>query len=311
MFDIGEGIARLRKKRESFYIDTSEEAYRSAVAMVDKLYPLRAAQLGGDAFHLHIYEPDPDAPDQKAEVTRQLNSALIAKLSMPDWNCNFGIENAEPYNIEKGIEAVAAEMRLLAKTGLYSHEQKRNVLLKQAGLEKVLPFSSKGTLQYNQSMTPQQRQKMFDSGLEASPSKLNYKRRKKKTSSASTVPFVRGQKEWRANQLVAACQYLRNVADWIDKNSTDNLIPVFKERYDFKNLNVGRSQYAPEDVPTRLAIAIVSADHSQSGTDQYASNDELARSVARVYGLYKVAMQSQRSGRANNASLSTIFKSLI
>lgn len=310
-FDIIEGIVRLRKKRESFYIDTSEEAYQSAVATVDKLYPLRAAQLGSGVFPLNIYQPDPDAPDQKVEAARQLDSAIFAKLSMPDWDSDFGIEKTEPYNKEKAIEAVAAEMQQLVRTGLYTREQKIQAFLAKEGYEKALPSPiSRETIRYNQSMTAERREKMFEHGLEQSHSKLNAKRRKQKPASMTT-PFVRGQKEWRAEQLVVACQHLYRVAEWIEKNPHDNMIPSFSERYDFKNLNVGRSQYAPEDFSTRLAIAIASADHFKNGPDLYVSNDELARAASRVYGLYKVAMQRQKKQRENNASLSTIFKSLI
>jgi len=45
-FDIGEGIKKLRDLRIRFAIDTHADAYENAEKLVDRLWPLQAAQIG-------------------------------------------------------------------------------------------------------------------------------------------------------------------------------------------------------------------------------------------------------------------------
>lgn len=307
--DIADAIKRLRKHRQKFMIDTETAAYRSAVEMVDKLWPLRAAQLEQDEFRLRIYQPDANAADQEEEARKRRNSALLAKLAMPVWDSDLGIERTRPYVREEAIEAVAEEMDSLAKTGLYARERRVIELLEQEHDVRPYRAISQETLRYNASVSPKMREKLFATGLDTSAAVGKKSARSTPLRSAGNAPFVRGKKQWRMDQLLTACQSLQDVATWLRDNDQDAIIPIYEKRYAFSDLCDSKSKFYPADRPSRLAIAIGSADHCASGTDDYVANDTLSLSMGRIYGLYARAVAE--SARFRKRTISTIFNSLI
>ena len=145
---------------------------------------------------------------------------------------------------------------------------------------------SQETLRYNASMSPKMREKLFATGLDTNAAVGKQSARSTPHRSAGNAPFVRGQKQWRMDQLLTACQSLQDVAPWLRNNDHDPTIPLYEKRYAFSDLYDSKSKLYPVDRPSRLAIAIGSADHCASGTDDYAANDTLSLSMGRIYGLY-------------------------
>ena len=309
--DIVTAINSLRKNRLKFQIDTDSEAFEHSKRLVDRLWPLAAAQIKPGVLYLHLPKVDENAEDQEAEQRNRRNAAVIAKLCIPDRSL-LHHDRSKPYDRNRAIDELDAELKGLAETGMYTRERELLAdLAKLTGVPVEEPVS-KETLRYNRSLSPGSRNALFGNGLHVpASSSLNKRRRKAKATSHASVPFVRGRKEWRPKQLLTACEHLRDVAAWIAENRHDSFIQVLENRYDFAGLKTSKSSVAPADYSVRLAVAIASADHCDNGTDCYVSNDALAISTSRIYGLYAMAVQRAGKSRAGKSAISDIFKSLI
>jgi hypothetical protein len=275
-FDIGEGIKRLRELRVRFAIDTPSLAYQNSEHLVDRLWPLRAAQMDPAKMHLHIYEPDPKAADQEAEQKRRMQSAMLAKLALPVW----GYNPDTPADTQTRVEELARDLKLSAKDGLLPHERRM--------AEVIEPPISSETLRHNQSLLPKQREQLFDGGLDI-PATVERRMGRKRIKPVAPndalrkALFLRSRQEWRPEEVFTACEALHAVAQWVDR---------------LDDLRLSESKYVPSSFAARLAIAIASAEHTTSGTDDYLANDALALSASYHYGLFLRAIKS-KAGKDN------------
>jgi len=291
-FDIGEGIKKLRDLRIRFVIDTLAGAYDNTEKLVDRLWPLRAAQMDPSKMHLHIYEPDPKAEDQAAEQKKRLQSAVLAKLALPVW----GYNPDTPTDTETRIAELASDLKLSAKDGLLPHERHSD--------EKIdLPVSSE-TLRHNQSLLPKQREQLFQIGLAVPPTVEKRKGRKRTkpvdpNDALRKALFLRSRQEWRPDEIFSACEALHAVERWVEEQEdNDRTVALFAERYKLNDLRLSESKYVPSSFAARLAVAIASADHTTNGTDGYVANDAVALSVSYHYGLFLRAIKSA-AGKGN------------
>ncbi len=304
-FDIGEGIKRLRELRVRFVIDSPSLAYQNTEHLVDRLWPLRAAQMDPAKMYLHIYEPDPKAADQAAEQKKRTQSAMLAKLALPVW----GYNPDTPADTHTRVEELAHDLKLSAKDGLLPHERRMAEVIEQ-------PISSK-TLRHNQSLLPKQREQLFDRGLEVSPIVEKSKGRKRTkpvdpNDARRKALFLRSRQEWRPEEVFAACEALHAVAQWIDQqDDNDKTVALFTERYRLDDLRLSESKYVPSSFAARLAIAIASAEHTISGTDDYVANDALALSSSYYYGLFLRAIKSKAGKDSRKRAVEFLNKLLI
>lgn len=291
-FDIGEGIKRLRELRVRFVIDTPTLAYENTAKLVDRLWPLRAAQMDPSKMHLHIYEPDPKAANQVAEQKKRVQSAMLAKLALPVW----GYNPDTPADVKTRVEELANDLKLSAKDGLQPHERR--------AAEKMEPPISSETLRHNQSLLPKQREQLFDRGLDV-PLTVQKSKGRKRTrpvdpnDALRKALFFRSRQEWRPEDVFAACEALHAVAQWVDEqDAKDKTIELFVRRYRLDDLRLSESKYVPSSFAAHLAVAIASAEHTVNGTDDYVANDALALSMSYHYGLFLKAIKS-KAGKDN------------
>lgn len=304
-FDIGEGIKRLRELRVRFVIDTPSLAYENTEYLVDRLWPLRAAQMDPAKMYLHIYEPDPKAVDQAAEQKKRMQSAVLAKLALPVW----GYNPDTPTDTQARIDELALDLKLSAKDGLLPHERRM--------VEVIEPPISSETLRHNQSLLPKQREQLFDRGLEI-PTTLEKRKGRKRTNPIASndlfrkALFLRSRQEWRPEEVFTACEALHAVAQWVDQQDhNDKTVALFAERYRLDDLRLSESKYVPSSFAARLAIAIGSAEHTTSGTDDYLTNDALALSASYHYGLFLRAIKSKAGKDSRNGAVEFLNKLLI
>lgn len=304
-FDIGEGTKRLRELRTRFIVDTPALAYENAERLVDRLWPLRAAQMDHSKMYLHIHRPNPQAADQDAEQKKRIQSAMLAKLALPVW----GYNPDTPTDIETRVEELARDLELSAKDGLLPHERRAT--------EKIAPPVSGETLRHNQSLLPKQREQLFDRGLTVPPSvsKRMGRKRTKPVHLDDTLRkalFLRSRQEWRPEEIFAACEALHAVAQWVDQqDDNDKTIAVFAQRYRLDELQLSESKYAPSSFAARLAVAIASADHTINGTDDYIANDAVALNASYFYGLFLRATKSAVGKDARKRAVEFLNKLLI
>jgi len=291
-FDIGEGIKKLRDLRIRFAIDTHADAYENAEKLVDRLWPLQAAQMDPSKMYLHIYEPEPKAEDQAAEQKKRIQSAVLAKLALPVWGYNPGT----PTDTDTRIAELANDLKLSAKDGLLPHERHSD--------ERIDPPVSSETLRHNQSLLPKQREQLFTRGLAIPPTVEKTKGRKRTkpidpNDAMRKALFLRSRQEWRPEEIFTACEALHAVAIWVDEqDDNDKIVALFAERYRLDDLRLSESKYVPSSFAARLAIAIASAGHTINGTDDYQADDALALSVSYHYGLFLRAVKST-TGKSN------------
>ncbi len=304
-FDIGEGIKRLRDLRDRFIIDSPSFAYQNAEHLVDRLWPLRAAQMDPAKMYLHVYEPDPRATNQVAEQKKRVQSAMLAKLALPVW----GYNPDTPTNTQTRVEELARDLKLSAKDGLLPHERR--------AAERIAPPISSETLRHNQSLLPKQRERLFDGGLDI-PAAVERRMGRKRVKPADPndalrkALFLRSRQEWRPVEVFTACEALHAVAQWIEQqDDTDKTVMLFAERYRLNDLRLSESKYVPSSFAARLAIAIASAEHTISGTDDYVANDALALSVSYHYGLFLRAIKSKAGKDSRKQAVEFLNKLLI
>ncbi|MBO9655180.1 MAG: hypothetical protein J7562_12680 [Agrobacterium tumefaciens] len=299
--DIGDGIKRLRELRIRFVIDSPSLAYQNTEHLVDRLWPLRAAQMDPAKMYLHIYEPDPKAADQAAEQKKRTQSAMLAKLALPVW----GYNPDTPADTQTRVEELARDLKLIASDGLLPHERRM--------AEVIEPPISSETLRHNQSLLPKQREQLFDRGLEVSPIVEKNKGRKRTKpvdpkDALRKALFLRSRQEWRPAEVYTACEVLHSVVEWIDEQDDDDrTVALFAERYRLDDLRLSESKYVASSFAARLAIAIASADHTISGTDDYIANDALALSASYHYGLFLRAIKLKTGNESRKLAVA-LFK---
>ncbi|UDF28492.1 UNVERIFIED_ORG: hypothetical protein LHK14_13335 [Roseateles sp. XES5] len=303
-FDIGEGIKRLREVRTRFITDTPSRAYRNTQHLVDRLWPLRVAQMDPAKMHLHIYQPDPNAADQAAEQKKRVQSAMLAKLALPVWRYNLDT----PTDRHSRVEELARDLALSAKDGLLPHERRSS--------EKIEPPISSETLRHNQSLLPKQREQLFDRGLEVPSMVEKHKGRKRTkpidpTNALRKSLFLRSRQEWRPEEIFTACEALHAVAQWVDQqNDHDKDVLLFARRYRLDELRLSESKHAPSSFSARLAIAIASAEHMANGKDEYAADEAMAVRVSYHYGLFLRAIKSA-PGKNNRGQATEFLNKLL
>lgn len=304
-FDIGEGIKKLRDLRIRFLIDTPASAYENTEKLVDRLWPLRAAQMDHSKMYLHIYEPDPNAKDQVAEQKKRVQSAMLAKLALPVWGYNPGT----PKDIQTRVDELARDMQLSAKDGLLPHERHSD--------QKIGPPVSSETLRHNQSLLPKQREQLFDRGL-AIPPTTEKRRGRKRTKpidpndALRKALFLRSRQEWRPEEIFAACEAIHAVAQWVEEQEDgDKTVALFTERYRLHDLRQSESKYVPSSFAARLAVAIASADHTANGTDEYQPNYMLALNASYHYGQFLRAIKSAAGKGSREQGVAFLNKILI
>lgn len=304
-FDIGEGIKRLRELRVRFVIDSPSLAYQNTEHLVDRLWPLRAAQMDPAKMYLHIYEPDPKTADQVAEQRKRTQSAMLAKLALPVW----GYNPDTPADTQARVEELARDLKLSTKDGLLPHERRAS--------EKIEPPISSETLRHNQSLLPKQREQLFDRGLEVSPIVEKNKGRKRTkpvdpNDALRKALFLRSRQEWRPEEVFAVCEALHSVVQWVDEQDhNDKTVALFADRYRLDDLRLSESRYVHSSFAARLAVAIASADHTANGTDNYIANDTVAMSASYHYGLFLRAIKSKAGKDSRKRAVEFLNKLLI
>ncbi len=304
-FDIGEGIKRLRELRVRFVIDSPSLAYQNTEHLVDRLWPLRAAQMDPTKMYLHIYEPDPKAADQAAEQKKRTQSAMLAKLALPVW----GYNSDTPADTEARVEELARDLKLSTKDGLLPHERRAS--------ERIEPPISSETLRHNQSLLPKQREQLFDRGLEVSPIVEKNKGRKRTkpvdpNDALRKALFLRSRQEWRPEEVFAVCEALHSVVQWVvEQDHDDKTVALFADRYKLDDLRLSESKYVHSSFAARLAVAIASADHTANGTDNYIANDTVAMSASYHYGLFLRAIKSKAGKDSRKRAVEFLNKLLI
>ena len=303
-FDMGEGIKKLRELRVRFVIDTPSNAYDNTENLVDRLWPLRAAQMDPAKMHLHIYEPDPKAVDQAAEQKKRTQSAVLAKLALPVW----GYNPDTPKDTQARVEELARDLALSAKDGLLPHERRVS--------HEIEPPISSETLRHNQSLLPKQREQLFDRGLDIPPTPMKHKGRKRtkpvgRNDALRKTLFLRSRQEWQPEEIFTACEALHAVAQWVDQQGErDKDVLLFARRYRLDELRLSESKHVPSSFSARLAIAIASAKHTVNGTDEYAADDAMAVRISYHYGLFLRAVKSA-SGRGNRSQAMAFLNKLL
>ncbi len=305
-FIIEEGVRLLRQLRNRFVPETTMKIHENSSRMIDRLWLIRAAQLDPERMTNGLYEIDPNAEDQEKEQRKRRDSALLAKLATPIWESDLGITRSEPYDREKRIDELDSNLKTLAKTGLYPHEQWTGVTER--------PISAE-TLRYNQSLLPKQREQMFRTGLQLPVVRTKARGRKRihaidPLQAFEETPFARGRKQWRASDIFYVCEALHRVASWIEENADDKLIATYARRYRLVDLFVSQSTHAPDTFAAKLAIAMASADNVKSGTDDYEPNDQIALHAFVYYGFYLQALKKSKRSPTRENSFSTFCKLL-
>ncbi|MEE9923563.1 MAG: hypothetical protein PBV01_09350 [Brucella anthropi] len=305
-FIIEDGVRLLRQLRKRFVSEATMKIHENSSRLIDRLWIIRAAQLDPDRMTNGLYEIDPNAPDQEKEKRKRRDSALLAKLATPIWETEIGIVRTEPYDREQRIDELDRNLRTLANTGLYPHEQWTGVTER--------PISAE-TLRYNQSLRPEQREKMFRNGLQLPVIRTRARGRKRihaidPLQAFSETPFARGRKQWRASDVFYVCEALYRVASWIEENPDDNLVATYARRYRLDDLFVSQSQNAPDSFEAKLAIAIASADNIASGTDDYEPNDLIANHAFVYYGFYLQALKRSKKSPSRENVFSSFCKLL-
>ncbi|SCX36020.1 hypothetical protein DSM25559_5283 [Agrobacterium rosae] len=296
-FDIGEAIQHARSMRSRFLVDTPSAALDNTAELIDRFWPIESGQLDRTRMRTHIYRVDKKATDQGAEFLKRRNSAIIAKLSLRDWGYADNTGKAIPQLIDE----LDRDLALIAKDGLTPYERYVE--------KRVDPSVSSETLRHNRGLTPKVRAQLFSNGL-ATIRPVEKRKGRKRLNPISentilrTAPFIRSRENWRAGEIYFACRALHSITQWANDPNTDAAdCDVLAQRYRLSELYVSQSKIAPETYAVRLAVAITSAKHLQSGTDHYSPDDDVARGAFFFYGHFLQATKGKKNGTGEMPSV--------
>jgi len=291
--DIGDAIRRVRELRTCFLTDTPAVAYENTKVMIDRFWPLDNAQLDASRYEPHIYRPNSKAKDQIRENEKRIHSAIIAQLSILDWD----YADNRGKTRDQLIDELERDLALMQKDGLHPYERYVE--------RRTEPAITAETAWHYRSLSSKIRRQLFDTGLSiAVPTKKRTGRKRQNPVDTNTIlrtaPFLRSRDHWRPEHIFKACKVLHEVSEWIDEQGPNEpLVMVYTQRYRLADLYVSDSKVAPDYFSAKIAIAISSANHLSAGTDEYEPNDDVARGAFLYYGLY---LQSIRAAQKKTAS---------